>query len=96
VACNFQIGKNNIKQLTKYEILTQKVLLSVESIMQNAKQLQHAQFYVIVFGLKIIGHGNPDNNLESHCITANSKEVLSDSSLRAILSHNATSHMQLK
>jgi hypothetical protein len=26
------------------------------------------QFYLIVSGLKIIGHGNPDNNLESPCI----------------------------
>jgi hypothetical protein len=25
------------------------------------------QFYFIVFGLKIVGHGIPDNNLESHC-----------------------------
>jgi len=27
------------------------------------------QFYFVVFGLKIIGHGNPDNNFESLCIT---------------------------
>jgi hypothetical protein len=26
------------------------------------------QFYFVVSGLKIIGHGNPDNNLESPCI----------------------------
>jgi hypothetical protein len=26
------------------------------------------QFYVFNSGLKIISHGNPDNNLESHCI----------------------------
>jgi len=26
------------------------------------------QFYFVVSGLKIIGHGNPDNNLESSCI----------------------------
>jgi hypothetical protein len=26
------------------------------------------QFYSIVFDLKIIGNGNPDNNLESLCI----------------------------
>jgi hypothetical protein len=25
------------------------------------------QFYFVVSGLKIIGHGNPDNNLESPC-----------------------------
>jgi hypothetical protein len=27
----------------------------------------HKQFYFVVSGLKIIGHGNPDNNLESPC-----------------------------
>jgi hypothetical protein len=26
------------------------------------------QLYFVFFNLKIIGHGNPDNNLESHCI----------------------------
>jgi hypothetical protein len=26
------------------------------------------QFYFLISGLKIIGHGNPDNNLESPCI----------------------------
>jgi hypothetical protein len=25
-------------------------------------------FYFVVSGLKIIGHGNPTNNLESYCI----------------------------
>jgi hypothetical protein len=25
------------------------------------------QFCSVISGLKIIGHGNPDNNLESHC-----------------------------
>jgi hypothetical protein len=27
------------------------------------------QFYFVLSGLNVIGHGNPDNNLESHCIT---------------------------
>jgi hypothetical protein len=27
------------------------------------------QFYFVVSGLKIIGYGNPDNNLESPCIS---------------------------
>jgi hypothetical protein len=27
------------------------------------------QFYFIISGLKIIGHGNPDNNSESPCIS---------------------------
>jgi hypothetical protein len=42
VACDFQTG-NKKKLLTKYENVTQKVLLPVESILQNAKQLQHAR-----------------------------------------------------
>jgi hypothetical protein len=28
----------------------------------------HTQFYFVVSGLKIIGHGNPDSDFESHCI----------------------------
>jgi hypothetical protein len=57
----------------QYENVTQKVSFRLESILWNAKQLQHApfvfykQFYFVVSGLQIIGHGNPDNNLESHC-----------------------------
>jgi hypothetical protein len=52
-----------MKLLTEYESVTQKVLLPLESLLQNAKQLRHAQFYFAVSGLK--GHGNPDSNLES-------------------------------
>jgi hypothetical protein len=29
----------------------------------------HKQFYFFISGLEIIGHGNPDNNLESFCIS---------------------------
>jgi hypothetical protein len=42
VAYNFQIGSNKIKPLTEYESVIQTVLLSIESILQNAKQLQQA------------------------------------------------------
>jgi hypothetical protein len=59
VAYNIQTGNNKVKLRTEYE--------SVESILQNAKELQHSHFYFVVSCLKIIGHGNPDNNLESHC-----------------------------
>jgi hypothetical protein len=52
----------------EYESVTQKVLFSIEQILQKAKQLQHAQSYFVVPGSKIIGHGNPDSNLESSCI----------------------------
>jgi hypothetical protein len=68
MAYNFQIGCNKIKLLTEYVSVTQKVLLLIESMLQNAKQLQHARLFWHVSSLKIIGHGNPDNNLESHCI----------------------------
>jgi hypothetical protein len=82
VAHNFQTGKKEIKLLTEYESVTQKVLLSVESKLHNAKELQHASlsghvssFISVVSGLKIIGHGNPDNNLESRCISSNIQVV---------------------
>jgi hypothetical protein len=68
VILNFQTGNNNIKLLTKYESVIEKVVLLIESILLKAKELQHAclSWYVSSFvsGLKIIGHGNPDNNLE--------------------------------
>jgi hypothetical protein len=41
VAYNFQTRSNKIKLLTEYESVTQKVLIPLESILQNAKQLQH-------------------------------------------------------
>jgi hypothetical protein len=43
VAYNFQIGKNKINLLTKYESVTKKVLLFIESMLQNTKQLQQAR-----------------------------------------------------
>jgi hypothetical protein len=51
----------------EYENVIQTVLFILESILQNAKQFQHGQFYFYIFYFKIIGHGNPNNNLESHC-----------------------------
>jgi hypothetical protein len=44
----------------------------------------HKQFYFVIFGLKTIGHGKPDNNLESLCI---SYSALGNSSLASILRH---------
>jgi hypothetical protein len=41
VAYNFRTRKNKIKLLTEYESVTQKVLISLESILYNAKQRQH-------------------------------------------------------
>jgi hypothetical protein len=65
----FNTRNNKIKLLTEYESVIQKVSLPVELILKNAKQLQHVRLYFVVSGLKITGHGNPDNNLESRCIT---------------------------
>jgi hypothetical protein len=42
MTCNFQIGSNKTKLLTEYESVTQNVLLFIEPMLQNAKQLQHA------------------------------------------------------
>jgi hypothetical protein len=41
MAYNFQTRNNKIKLLMEYESVTQKVLISSKSILQNAKQLQH-------------------------------------------------------
>jgi hypothetical protein len=67
VAYKLQTRNNKIKLLTEYESVIQKVLLVIESILQNVNQLQNAQFYFVVSSLTIIGHGNPGNNLESRC-----------------------------
>jgi hypothetical protein len=48
----------------EYENVIPKLSLLIESILKSTKQFYHAQFYFVVSGLKIIGHGNPDNNLE--------------------------------
>jgi hypothetical protein len=37
VAYNFQIGNNKIKLLKEYENVTQKFLVIIESILQNAE-----------------------------------------------------------
>jgi hypothetical protein len=68
VACNSQTESNKVKLLTEYESVIQNVLLPIELIFQNAKQLQHARPSWHIRGLKIIGHKTPDNNLESLCI----------------------------
>jgi hypothetical protein len=43
MACNFQTGNTKRKQFTEYESVTQKVLLFVESILQNVKERQHTR-----------------------------------------------------
>jgi hypothetical protein len=41
MAYTFQTGNNKIKLLKEYESVTQEVLLLIETILQNAEQLQH-------------------------------------------------------
>jgi hypothetical protein len=53
----------------EYESVTQKVLLRIESMLQNAKQHQNARQSWHVRCPSGIQFPNPDNNLESHCIT---------------------------
>jgi hypothetical protein len=53
VAFNFQTGKNKMQVLTEYESVTQKVLLLSYA----------ASSFILLF--PVIGHGNPDRNLES-------------------------------
>jgi serine/threonine protein kinase len=67
---NFKTGNNNIKLLTEYESVIQKVLLPIESVLQNAKQLQHARLSWHVRCPSGIQFPNPDNNLGSHCISS--------------------------
>jgi hypothetical protein len=43
VEYNIQTGKKNIKLLMEYENVTQTVLLFIESIVHDAKTLQHAR-----------------------------------------------------
>jgi hypothetical protein len=76
----------------EYESVTQKVLLFVESVLQNSKQLQLARlsyfvssFYFAVSGLKIVGHGNADNNLESLCISDEERKNVYNSCIESIV-----------
>jgi hypothetical protein len=50
--------------------VTEVVPHAQPSAQENAYQeilIFRKQFHFVVSGLKIIGQGNPDNNLESHC-----------------------------
>jgi hypothetical protein len=44
VAYNVEIGSNKIKMLKEYENIAQTLLLLLEQMLQNAKQLQHSRF----------------------------------------------------
>jgi hypothetical protein len=65
---NFQTGK----LLTKYESVIQKVLFgnAVFAALMSGRKYITLSYSVrsFVSRLKIIGHGYPDNNLESNCV----------------------------
>jgi hypothetical protein len=44
VAYNFKPENNKKKLLTKYENVTERILLREEPLLHNAKKLQHARF----------------------------------------------------
>jgi hypothetical protein len=56
-----------MKLLTEYESVTKKVLLPAKYNFLNYSSIFREQCYFIVPCLNIMGHGNPDNNLKSHC-----------------------------
>jgi hypothetical protein len=58
VAYKIQTGSNKIKLLTGYENVTQNVLIVMELTPYNAKPLQDAHLYFIVYDLRFIVHGN--------------------------------------
>jgi hypothetical protein len=69
VAYNFQTGNNKIKLLTEYEDVTQNVLFGNAVLAALMSGRKYGLDVMDLSGLKIIGHGNPDNNLESSCIS---------------------------
>jgi hypothetical protein len=78
VAYNFQIGNKKIKMLTDYENLTQKVFVTYRinttqcsTTSPYAPFIFREQLYFVVSGLKNLGFGNGDSNLESHIMNGN-------------------------
>jgi hypothetical protein len=61
----FHTGTNKIKLLMQYENVTKKIVLFLESICRMRGFLGKSS-------LKIIGHRNPENNLESPCVSIHS------------------------
>jgi hypothetical protein len=68
VAYDFQTGNNKIQLLMEYKIVIEKGFITDRLNFLSYIFIFRKQFYSVVFGLKIISHGNPDNNSESHCI----------------------------
>jgi hypothetical protein len=76
VAYNFQTGNYKIKLLTEYEHECGEYTVAKKKVMSYTF-IFRKQFDFVFSGLKIIGHGNPDNNLESHCsINTSSSSII--------------------
>jgi hypothetical protein len=77
MANNFPSESNKMKLLTEYDRVAQKSLIWQRCSRRNdisfceLHLVFHKKFYFVVSGLKIIGHGNPDSNIESTCVTRN-------------------------
>jgi hypothetical protein len=74
VACNFQTGNNKIKLVTEHKSVTQKVIFGnavLAALMSGRKYDVILQNCDCSKESKIVGHGNPDNNLESPSISLN-------------------------
>jgi hypothetical protein len=64
-----------MKLLRNYESVIQKVLFSHNYILR-CNFIFRKQFYFVVPGLKIIDYRNPNNNLESLCLSLNTPPVI--------------------
>jgi hypothetical protein len=65
VIYNFQNGNNKSKLRTEYERVTQNVLFGNAVLATMMTGRKYKQFYFVLSGLKIVGHGIPNSNLES-------------------------------
>jgi hypothetical protein len=70
---NFQTGNNKPKLLMEYESVTQSRHQCRECGVDKLNFLSYIsifrkQFYFVASGLKMMGLGNSDNNLETFCL----------------------------
>jgi hypothetical protein len=63
---NFQTETNRIKLLAECESLTQEGYIIAKQNYMSYTFMFRKHFYFVTSCLKIIDHGNRDNNLKSH------------------------------
>jgi hypothetical protein len=73
MAYNFQTGKTKYNCLRNVKMQFKKFYFTSNKTLLNCIFIFRKQFYFIIYGLRIIGHGNPDNNLELICMFENRK-----------------------